>query len=346
VDSNRQLYDSMLQRVKESGIDAALKASNVRVVDPAIVPKRPYSPSTRTNAALGMLLGLFFGAGLVIMRERADRSIKTPGETPAWLSVPELGVIPTGVARSRNSPVVFAGDAPRIAESFRVVMTSILISGQNGSPWQTLVCTSSKPGEGKTTVAAHLAVALARIGRRVLLIDADLSRPSLHRVFGVSNEAGLTTLLQSPSITEEALETTIQRASDGVSLLPAGPQMSGAADLLFANDMPDLLAVLKDQFDIVLIDAPPTPQMSHARLFGKMADGVILVVRAGKTTREAVMATLQQFAVDRIPVIGTVLNDWNPKRSPSEYYSAVYNGRRNGRAAASGIQTQAGDDRG
>jgi capsular exopolysaccharide synthesis family protein len=209
----------------------------------------------------------------------------------------------------------------------------MLLSGQNGSGWRTLVCTSPSPAEGKTTVAANLAVALGKIGKNVLLIDADLSQPSLHHVFRIANNEGLTTLLQSESVSDEAIRAAIQETPQGVSVLTAGPPVSDAADLLFASHMPELLARLKDEFDAILIDTPPAPQMPHARLLGRIADGVILVVRAGRTTNEAVLAALQRLAADRITVLGTVLNDWNPKRSPSEYYGYTKKARRNGRSA-------------
>jgi len=129
----------------------------------------------------------------------------------------------------------------------------------------------------------------------------------------------------------EAIRAAIQETPQGVSVLTSGPQVSNAANLLFADHVPALLEALKSEFDMILIDTPPTPQMPHARLFGRMADGVILVVRAGRTTREAVHAAIQRLAVDRITVLGTVLNDWNPKRSPGDYCNYVNKTRRNWR---------------
>lgn len=337
VDTNRQVYDSMLQRIKESRIDAALKNSNVRKVDAARRPKLPYKPRTKLDSAVGMLLGVFFGAGFVIVVDRADRSIRNPGQMVASLPVPELGVIPRGAGRNTLLARVglgFNGDSPMIAESFRVVITSMLLANENGTAWRTLVCTSSSAAEGKTTVAANLAVALSKIGKKILLVDADLTQPSLHHVFRIANDKGLTLLLRTYPLSDEAIFANIQETRHGVSVLTAGPRVNNAANLLFAGNMPELLARLKDEFDVVLIDTPPTPQMPHARILGRMADGVILVVRAGKTTREAVSAALQRLAMDRIPVLGTILNDWNPRRSASDYYSGYYanKGRRNGRA--------------
>lgn len=327
VDSNRQIYDAMLHRIRESGIDAALKASSIRLLDAATVPEVPYKPNTPMSTALGLLSGLFLGAGAVIVRARSDRSIKAPGETLSWLSVPELGVIPSfsRQARRRGHMLTLQRDSVMIAESFRVVLTSIIFTGrwsggQKTGPGRVLVCTSASPAEGKTTIATNLAIALSNIGERVLLIDADLSRSSLHEVFNIENDLGLTTLLQSPSISDEMIKSTIRETASGVYVVPAGPQLSEAADLLFARQMPELLSRFKSEFDSVIIDTPPTPQLSHARLLGRVADGVVLVVRAGHTTREAALGAVQRLSEDRINILGTVLNDWNPKKAPSEYY--------------------------
>jgi polysaccharide biosynthesis transport protein len=334
VDSNRQLYDSMLQRVKETRIDNALRASNVRKVDSARIPILPIRPRTKVDAAVGMLLGFFFGAAAFIILDRADRSIRTPGEMLAALPVPELGVIPRGAGRKSLMGRVglgFNGDSPLIAESFRVVMTSMLISSEKGPGWRTLVCTSSNAAEGKTTVVANLAVALSKIGKNVLLIDADLSQPSIHHVFALPNTRGLTTLLQGESMSPGEIQASVQRAPQGISVLTAGPKVPNAANLLFAGRVPELLTTLKQDFDLILIDTPPTPQMPHARLLGKMTDGVILVVRARRTTKETLQAAVQRLAVDRIPVLGTILNDWDPRRSSSDYYGSKT--RRNSRGA-------------
>ena len=268
----------------------------------------------------------------MVVLARADRSIRSPGEMLGALPVPELGVIPRGAGRNSLMARVgfgFNGDSPLIAESFRVVITSMLISGENGPGWRTLVCTSTNAAEGKTTVVANLAVALSKIGKNVLLIDADLSQPSLHHVFGLANTHGLTTLLQGNSLSPGDIQGAIQRAPQGVSVLTAGPRVSNAANLLFAGRVPELLSSLKEDYDSILIDTPPSPQMPHARLLGKMADGVILVVRAGRTTKEAVQAAVQRMAADRISILGTILNDWDPRRSPSDYYGNKV--RRDGR---------------
>ena len=331
ADSNRQLYEAMLQRVKESGVAAALKASNIRVVDSAIPPVFPYKPSIKADTAIGLMMGIFLGFGLVVIRERTDRSIRTPGDAPPWLNVPELGVIPAGNARlgrrDRRKLFVMEGKSEMMSEAFRVVLTSVMVSNQNGSSRKVLVVTSSSPAEGKTTVATHLAVRLSSIGKKVLLIDGDLSRPCLHHVFGIDNDYGLTSILRATSINEDTIRRCTHSISSTLAVIPAGPQISESADLLFVGHMPELLSRWKKEFDMVLIDTPPTPQMSHARILGKLADGVIMVIRAGQTSRDAALAAIQRLSDDQTYVLGTVLNDWNSKTSPSPHYGQIYQKR-------------------
>jgi polysaccharide biosynthesis transport protein len=328
VDSNRQIYENMLQRVRESSINAALKAPNIRVLDPAKPSRFPYKPSFRANTALGAFLGLFVGVGLAVFRDRTDRSIRSPGGVQPWLNVPELGVIPSkdvGVKRADRKQIVLPESMSRImAEAFRVVLTSVVLSEEEGTPRKVLVVTSASPSEGKTTVAANLAHRLSNIGRKVLLIDADLPRPCLHHVFGLENEHGLTSVLQGESVDEAALANAVYEISPTLCVLPAGPRISDAGDLLFVNHMPELLSYLKTQFDMIIIDTPPTPQMSHARILGRLADGVIVVIRAGQTQKEAAAATIQRFYEDRTHVVGTVLNDWDPSSSTMPYYKRYY----------------------
>ncbi len=332
VDSNRQLYETMLQRVKESAIAAALKASNIRVVDAALKPMFPYKPNIRMDSALGLFIGVIFGFGLAVIRERGDRSIRTPGDAPPWLNVPELGVIPSSHTwkrrLDRKRRFVLEGKSEAMAEAFRVVLASVI---QNGGAPKALVVTSSRPSEGKTTVATHLALRLSSIGKTVLLIDADLSRPCLHDVFGIENDNGLSNILKSRDINEEVIRSAMHKVSSMLTVIPAGPHSSASADLLFASWMPELLERWKNEFDMVVIDTPPTPQMSHARLLGRLADGVIVVIRAGHTTREAASAAIQRLSDDQTYVLGTVLNDWNYKISPSDYYGRGWQRRSSGK---------------
>ena len=164
----------------------------------------------------------------------------------------------------------------------------------------------------------------------MLLIDADMRRPRLHEIFKTPNDRGLSDLLQEREVTKESLKGLISETSiQGLFLLPSGPPTSSAANLLHSRNMALLLRQLEKEFDMILIDTPPMLQMPDARVLGRLADGVILVIRAGQTTRDAALAARQRFADDRTRVLGTILNDWNPKSSPNGrygYYNAYYKG--------------------
>ena len=363
VDTNRQLYDSMLQKVKEAGITAAMKASNVRVVDPADPPLFPYKPNPFRNAIMGLLGGLVAGMAFVFMRERVDRSIQSPGDAQAYLNLPEFGVIPSsqadigrrlyGTPRGKPSTKLLDADKGEngngngngsgrevlelamlkrtpslMAESFRSTLTSILFSNHNGGEHPRLiVMTSPSPSEGKTTVLSNLGLAMAETHRRVLLIDADLRRPRLHDIFDISNGYGLRDILDS----KELIERTVARAivktdTPGLWIMPSGSPTSSVSTLLHSAQLPNLLHYLKQQYDAVLIDTPPMLHMPDARILARLADGVILVIRAGKTTRDTAQLASQRFFEDGTQVLGTILNDWNPKNKTNYGYQNYESG--------------------
>lgn len=343
VDSNRQLYELMLQRVKETSIASAMRASNVRVVDPAQPPSTPYKPSKTLNLIWGLTSGLLLGAVFAMVQERVDRRIQNPGDLGACLNVPELGTVPSlNGPRSLKarylrtvspSPVVdlLPDGTPRVAvkpgclglvawqhrsspfaESFRGILASILFSSQREETPRMIVVTSATASEGKTTVASNMAVSLARIDRKVLLIDADLHRPRLHEIFHGSNEYGLSDLLTLKGKSHrEILHYVVQSTSvPGVFLLAAGPQLASATDLLYSAIMADVLRQAREYFDLILIDTPPLNDLQDARVLGRMSDGVVLVVRAGATTRDIAVSAAQRLIEDGTTVLGTVLNHW------------------------------------
>jgi capsular exopolysaccharide synthesis family protein len=208
-----------------------------------------------------------------------------------------------------------------MAEAFRAALTSILFVGENGGRPRVLALTSANASDGKTTVTTNLAIAMAEVRGRVLLIDADLRRPRLHNLFGLENNFGLADLLKAPILLDEAIAMVIQpTAVPGLSVMTSGSPTLSAANLLHSANLGELFAKLKQQYDMVLVDTPPMLQMADARLVGRYADAVVLVARAGHTTRDAILAANQRFSEDRIRVLGTILNDWDPKRSPTGYY--------------------------
>jgi polysaccharide biosynthesis transport protein len=343
VDTNRQLYDALLLRVKQAGLAAAMRSSNVLIVDVAKPPILPYRPNFKMNAALGLLGGLFLGVGFVLVTERFNRSIESPGLSPTYLNLPELGVIPmaedsarrlawfpAGAPALQMTPARKNGDPVKshspISEAYRGTLSSILLPTLNGVGRQVIVLTSPEAGAGKTTVTSNLGVATAETGRRVLLIDADFRRPRLHRVFDMPNNTGLTDLLKLNTPIEGAPLNHLVQATKipGLSLVTSGPTTNSPSSLLYSPRLVEFLDRVGREFDVVLIDAPPMLQFADARVLGRYSDGVILVLRAGQTKWEAAMLACQRFDEDRTRVLGTILNNWDLKNHYRSAYADAY----------------------
>jgi receptor protein-tyrosine kinase len=263
------------------------------------------------------------------MRSRAKLPVRAPGEMTTLLNVPELGAIPRVNKRSisgRFTPLLAAGSEDHVelitfeqqlsnvSESFRNTLASIVLPGPAKAP-QVLVVTSAGAMEGKTTVASNLGIALAEIGRRVLLVDADMRSPRLQKVFDVPNTWGLIDLLRDESVIANlpdsalAKPTRIQR----LSLLPSGPPSKEFHRLLHSGASVALLNRLRQSFDHIIIDAPPLLYFADARVLGHHADGAVLVVRANRTARNLVLQAMQRLQADGIPLFGAILNDWDPQ---------------------------------
>lgn len=341
VDSARQLYDTMLQQTKQASIASAMRASNVRVVDPATPPETPVAPDFRMNSTIGLVLGLLFSVVFVSIRERADRTLRQPGDINLWTNLAELGTIPSAgmkkvpvggwrVRRALSPTRGRTGSAVElmtwqnkpglIAEGFRSALTSILFTGDSGSRPRVMVFTSANASDGKTTVVSNIAIAAAEIRHKVLVIDADLRRPRIHTVFGVPNERGLSDLLLQKSAGADGAGLVQQTAIPGVHVLTAGTPIEGASHLLYSPGFETMLTRFRAEYDMVLIDTPPMLQMTDARVAARLADAVVLIVRSGQTTRDAILAAKDRLTEDCIPVLGTILNDWNPGKSSGGYY--------------------------
>jgi capsular exopolysaccharide synthesis family protein len=340
VDSNRQLYESLLQRVKEAGISSAMRASNIAVIDSAEVPAVPFAPNVPLGVLGGLLTGLCAGFGLVLMQEKTNRYIESPGDAAFYMNLPALGTIPSAVLErwpgaSRRAPLrlaSFGGSLDTllpavekrgpsvVAEAFRLMLTSLLFIGRK-RPAQVMVVTSPGASEGKTTVVSNLALAYAETGRSVLVIDCDMRRPRVHEVFGIPNEGGLAELLaESEPLQPRSLLLASSRCGIiCIDILPSGDPAGAAANLLHSKRLPELIALAREQFDVVLIDTPPMLDIADSRIVGSLADGVVLVIRSRRTQRDSAVMARRQLAEDGVPVFGVVLNDWDPKFAG--YYS-------------------------
>src|SRR5256886_10305476 len=272
ADSNRELYQGLLQRLKEAGVTAGLRSSNIRVVDIARVPTSPVAPDIPRNLALGFLLGLGGGIGLAFVLESLDRSVRDMEQVTAISTLPALGMIPlqlstNGDLRKRLNAVSIGGEQSdslalvtyarpksEAAEAYRALRTSILLS-TFGTPPKVILVTSPLPQEGKTTISANSALVLAQRGSRVLLIDADLRRPGLERMLGITSKGGLSTLISGVDKEEDVVVPFTKVPN--LWILPAGPIPPQPAELLGSNIMKEHIARWRDEFDHVIIDTPP-----------------------------------------------------------------------------------------
>jgi capsular exopolysaccharide synthesis family protein len=352
ADTNKQLYVGLLEKLKETGVSTSMKAANIRVIDPAYPPKKPDSPRVPLNLSLAMLLGLSLGIGAAFLQEHLDNSFKTAGEIERFLQLPALASVPAvQVATNGNGHSLYArarhmagekypasivpswnriegnGQNTALAEAFHELRTSVLLSTAKHPP-KTLLVTSAKGGEGKTTVAANLAVSLAQLGEKVLLIDADLRRPSLHNFFGVPNTCGLVNFLTGSPDWRSLLS---HPAPIGLSVLPSGPIPPNPADLLSSEYMPALIREASKEYKFIVLDSPPLLNLADSRILATLVDGVILVVGGGITPRELVHRAYASAVDAGSHVLGATINFADTR---SDYYSYGYhpdsNGHKNG----------------
>jgi succinoglycan biosynthesis transport protein ExoP len=319
ADSNRQIYESLLQQAKETGISGERRATNVRVVDHAEVPGGPISPNLRADMTFAFVAGLLLAIGLAFGTEYLDNRIKTPQELKAQLGIPFLGMVPTVPADKHPNPRVDNGVPQNFAEAFKSVRTNVLFSSADEG-MRTLVITSAGPGEGKSLVASNLGLALAQAGQRVLLIDADMRRPRVHEIFGGAQEPGLSNVLAGNAKTNEAVRKS---GTAGLWLLPAGHIPPNPAELLGSRRYADFIGSLGVHFDWVLIDTPPVMVVADSSIVSNQSSGVLFVVRADHTSRHAVRAAVEQLEAANAHLIGSVLNSVDLMRNPY-YYSAYY----------------------
>jgi succinoglycan biosynthesis transport protein ExoP len=319
VESNRQIYESLMQRTKETGISRELRTTNVRVVDSAEVPRSSILPRHDRDIMLATFGGLVLAIGIAFLFEYMDNRIKAPQELRIHLGLSYLGMVPAFTPK--GSSILISDDVPAsFSESIKSVRTNVLFSSAETGP-KLISVTSAGPGEGKSVIAANLAVALAQTGLRVLVIDADMRRPRVHENFGVAQEPGLSNLLVGDCKPSETLRRSA--AATNLWILPSGLIPPNPAELLGSKRFEGYLKTLGEQFDWVVIDSPPVLAVADASVVANIASGVIFVVGAEQTTRQAARAAVDQLHAVKAHLIGGVLNRASLDRNPY-YYSHYY----------------------
>jgi capsular exopolysaccharide synthesis family protein len=343
VQADRQAYETTLRQLNDARVASVVRPSNVRVAGAAETPIAPFSPNVILNLLAGLCLGGLTGIAIVSVRESQQSSVRMPGETEALLHVPELGLIPaTKGGRLLAGPsaglerISWESKGSPMAESFRAALVSILSvkRGKNGDAARVILVTSPLPADGKTTVASNLAITLGSMGERVLLMDGDLRHPRLHEIYKVANNHGLADFLRGDRMVDAAeLDATIWVTGvTNVFLMPSGERTEGLASLpLFSQRMENLMQQLREQYDYIVMDAPPVLPFADARILASHADGVALVLRANRTDRLAASTAASRFAMDGVPVLGTILNHWDAQPTSGYYGNAKeYAGERRG----------------
>lgn len=352
IDNKKSLLESLLKKLSETDVSVQVKekkATTIRIVDRAELPMRPFKPNIKRNLWFALLMGSIIGIGFAFLLEYLDNSLKTSEDIDRHLQLPFLGIVPRyilsdetesghttnrAIAKHENkaaSPteavdlLTFYNPSCVASEAFKTVRTSLLLSFPEAPP-KTILVTSSRPGEGKTFVAGNLAISLAQLDKKVVVIDADMRNPRLHRVWGMKNDIGLSRFLTSDAKAEEVIRPSKVK---GVSLITSGAKTPRPAELLSSRRFEALIDQLKDNYDHIIVDSPPLMPVTDAVILSTKCSCVIMVVHGGVTPRDVVQMARQKLAKSEPVMAGVVLNyiDLTDPYYYYSYYSRYYSYR-------------------
>ncbi|MGE0105155.1 MAG: GumC family protein [Blastocatellales bacterium] len=350
VDTAKSLYTDFLQKTKQADLELAEQPNNLRVIEPAETPTSPVGPMRFRTILIGLMVSLIAGMGLAFFLEYLDNTVKSVEDIGRIAQLPTLAVIPsistisqraalqgkrktehvaritTGIDQAgqaetnKLTKMVTLDQLSSVVEAYRMLRTSVLLSAA-GNPPKTILFTSGQPGEGKTTTAINTAISLSQLGCSVLLIDADLRRPTVHRVFKMNQTQGLSTWLSR----QVEIDSLIHKLwVPNLSILPCGPIPPNPAELISSERMKEALRVLSEKYDHILIDSPPLTNVTDPVILSTMVDGVILVVQAGRSTRDIVRRARHELSSVGAKIFGVVLNNLDIKREGYGSYLSTY----------------------
>ena len=346
IATNKGFLENLRKQLSENDVLAQGTDNNISVAEISIPPDVPISPRRLTTVLAALFLSTLFGMGLALFLEYLDDTIRTTEEIETYLQLPALAAIPTidsmpkrnklllvgangeTEEKSTNDLLIHNDSRSALAEAYRQLRTSILLSTAGHAP-KSLLITSSLPSEGKTTTATNTAISLAQTGAKVLIIDADMRRPRLHSVFGISNGAGLSTMLSSEMSEKEMLAVIQFDEASKLHLLPSGPVPPNPAELIGSEQMASFMKTMQGNFTHVVVDSPPIASFTDGVLIASMVDGVILVVHAGKSSRQVVRRSKQLLQDVGAKIFGVVLNNVNLRSQDNYYYYQSYYHRDN-----------------
>lgn len=330
---NDNIYRLLLERYEEARITEAGQIGNVRVIDTAKEPRSPIKPRRFQNLLLALIVGLTLGGGLAFFTESLDRSIKNPEEAEALLGLPVIGLIPSigdlnGKFKGTRDEIELISSrlvthfVPRspVAEAYRTVRTNLSFSRPDNPP-RTILVTSAVPQEGKTTTTANLAITLAQMGGKTLIVDSDLRRPAIRKVFNLESKEGLTDYLIGKGALDALIRTT---DIPNLFILPAGQIPPNPSEVLGSQRMKELVAELSRRFEMVFFDSPPVVAVTDAAVLSRNTDGVVLVVQSGATDREAVARAKTLLGNVQANLLGLVLNNIRIESTYGSYHYRYY----------------------
>ncbi|HEY8038207.1 MAG TPA: polysaccharide biosynthesis tyrosine autokinase, partial [Polyangiaceae bacterium] len=347
-EQNEKMYAMLIEREKEADLARMMHVNNILLIDDAMEPAAPVRPRTSLNLMFGLVAGLLLGVGLSWGRERLDSSLKTPDDLEEKLGITFLGLLPELQddegprygRRSRRRTTATEAAHPHelivhhrplsgVAEAARAIRTNLMFMNPD-RPYRKLLVTSAAPSEGKTTVACSIAIALAQGGQRVCIIDCDLRRPRLHRIFGRAGDSGVTNVLVGDATIDDVAKPT---GIDNLWSIPAGPTPPNPADMLHSERFRKFIQDLSDRFDRVIIDSPPLVAVTDSAIISTLTDGTVFVVRAFKTSSHLSSQGLRALRDVDAKVVGAVLNAVNLNRHEYSYYYHYYYYKREGYAS-------------
>ncbi|MBB3912719.1 GumC family protein [Sphingomonas desiccabilis] len=322
ADTNRSLYDGLLQRFREVSAAAGVSTNNISIVDAAEPPANPSSPRLMLNLALALLVGLAAAGLAVFIREQFDDSVRLPDDLPVKLGVTPLGVTPN--LKDVSPAEALADPRSSLTEAYSALRIALQYSTSQGLP-QTLLVTSSQAGEGKSTTSYAIAVGMAKVGLRVLLVDVDLRRPIMHRLFGMANESGLTSLLTGQSEVEAQIRHT---NVDGLDFLSSGPISPNPTDLLGTGRLAEAVAAMRQGYDLIVFDGPPVLGLADAPILAGLLDATMLVVEANRKRHGAGKNSLRRLRAVHANILGALLTKFDPGKAGLNanygYYAEYY----------------------
>lgn len=335
-ETSRELYDGLLQRKKEIRIAAGVQENNIAVIDAARPATVPFSPDLSRNLLIALALGLIGGVGLALLLEFFDSSIHRSEDVELLTGRPVLGLVPIVKPKelrednrafnsSERAVSHYSARFPKssVSEAFRSLRTSLMFSTPEGMP-KTMLVTSPGHGDGKTTTAINLATVMAQNGARVLLIDADLRKPRLHRDFGKAQSPGLTNRIASHPVENSERASILQTGVDNLFLMPSGNQAPNPAELLSSERMQKIIAMSSRAFDHVIIDSAPMLGLADSLVLSRLVNGVVVVTSAGNTSKDSIKSSMRRLTQVRAPILGVVLNTVNLDSPDYAYYSSYY----------------------